>query len=523
MCRLWHWFIPALVASMLASRAEAQPDPSLEPTRGSATLKAGFKPDPFKKDVTAGGTISTNIGGVRGNVGRRPEFRLDYAGGESPLTFAVEATDDTTLLIRLPDGKWIANADGCRGQVRLEKPTSGRYDIFVGSIGKENIAATLVISGQKLPPALGKGNLPDCFVLTVGVDHYEKHNANRLNGCLNDARLATASFKAQQGVTFRKVEYETLLDEAATLERIVQRFQDFAKRGTAGDYMVLFLSAHGALNKDDRIWLFLPYDFRELNPVASALHDDQILEAADVLVKQKKNVVIVVDSCHSGQLRQRAMPYLNHYKGRQEGGLALLVACSADQESAALGTCSAFSRAFVEALTPRGDANKNGKITMGEIKNYIIKRTPEILKEFGVKNKQDCSVDWSGSFSEDTTLASTRTIEYPPTKFKPPRLPRAYGNPSWDISELEKRFDILRCSLNEGAGVISFELDVKEDMIQTFECRLQYTDSEGVKFEKSPLTISDPRFARKGGRMVLNFIINRSSLPRASLLKIIVE
>jgi hypothetical protein len=516
------WFLAILVANSVGvTRADAQPDPDQEPALGSETLKAGFKPDPFKKEMAAGGTISTKLGGVSANVGKRPEFRLDYTGDGSPLTFAVESAGDTTLLIRQPDGKWIANADGCRGQIRLEKPQSGRYDIFVGSIAKENVRATLVITGQNLPAPLGKGNLPDCFVLTVGVDHYLKHNANRLNGCLNDARSTTQLFKAQQGTTFRKVEHETLLDEAATLLKIKTSLAEFAKRGTAGDYVVVLLSSHGGVVKEDGVWFFLPYDFT--GRVASALLDDQLLDAVDALVQQQKHVILVVDSCHAGKLRQRAEPYLKRYKDMREGGLALMLACSPDQESNALGTCSAFSLAFVESLTAKGDLNKDGKIALGELKSYVTKRTPEILAEAKLKSKQDCLVDWSGAFSENTPLAATKTITFPPRKFVPPPLPRGSGNPTWDISALEKQFTVLRCTLKEGGSVISFELDLKDDITNPFKCRLELFDSDGVKIDKSRLAIADPPIARKDGRMVLNFEVMRTSLAKASQIKVVLE
>src|ERR1700716_3044755 len=40
-------------------------EPGLKPTFGSVKLKAGFDPDPFSKDLTAGGNIKTDMGGVK--------------------------------------------------------------------------------------------------------------------------------------------------------------------------------------------------------------------------------------------------------------------------------------------------------------------------------------------------------------------------------------------------------------------------------------------------------------------------
>src|SRR5437660_1501662 len=78
------------LAALCAGRAESQ-DPSLAPTYGTVTLKAGFEPDPFTKKLTAGGPIQTELGGVKAWVAKAPDFRLNYTAGQYPLTIYVEA------------------------------------------------------------------------------------------------------------------------------------------------------------------------------------------------------------------------------------------------------------------------------------------------------------------------------------------------------------------------------------------------------------------------------------------------
>src|SRR5437867_1097340 len=57
--------------------------------------------------------------------------------------------------------------------------------------------------------AHAQGRLPDCFVLSVGVDNYT--HVGKLKGDVNDARNTTAAFTAQQGTLFGKVSAFTLL------------------------------------------------------------------------------------------------------------------------------------------------------------------------------------------------------------------------------------------------------------------------------------------------------------------------
>ena len=70
-------------------------------------------------------------------------------------------------------------------------------DGFVNAImGGQVDAGFTSINPPINPPINPKGNLPDCYLVSAGVDNYR--NANKLNGCLNDAHNTTAAFKASK-------------------------------------------------------------------------------------------------------------------------------------------------------------------------------------------------------------------------------------------------------------------------------------------------------------------------------------
>jgi hypothetical protein len=149
----------ALFALGAAHARADEPDPNLK-AYDFATLNAGFRPDPFSTKLTAGGKVETKLGGVKAYVPKAPHLWLNYTAGSYPLRIYVEAKGDTTLLVRLPNGTWVANDDGGVGlnpQLTFAKPQSGRYDIWVGTFGPKNVAnATLKISEQtpdKVKPA----------------------------------------------------------------------------------------------------------------------------------------------------------------------------------------------------------------------------------------------------------------------------------------------------------------------------------------------------------------------------------
>ena len=143
------------ILGLTAGRAQAQPDPKLKPTSGSVALKAGFQPDPFTKAVQAGGPIKTNLGGVNAHVAKAPNFSLQYARGNNHLTITVKSVADTTLLVRMPDGAWVADDDSggnLRPMLQFYSPQSGRYDIWVGTFGAGEVPAELIITERD--PAL---------------------------------------------------------------------------------------------------------------------------------------------------------------------------------------------------------------------------------------------------------------------------------------------------------------------------------------------------------------------------------
>ncbi|MBI2807683.1 MAG: caspase family protein [Planctomycetes bacterium] len=249
--------------------------------------------------------------------------------------------------------------------------------------------------------AQGQASRPDCWVLSAGVDNYP--NANRLQGCLADARNTSAAFLAQRGKKFGAVHVQTLLDGNATRSQIVRRLDDFSRVGKAGDFVVLFLSGHGARNGQG--WHFLTHDFDPRDQANTTLTDRQILDACDVLVRKGKKVVIIVDACFAGQLNITARNYLARYRDAKGGGLILMVSSGADQTSMALGAYSAFAKAFADSMAGHADLNRDGKLTLAEIHSYSRGRTNDLIRQRGMSGRQDSEMAWSPSISHHMSLA----------------------------------------------------------------------------------------------------------------------
>jgi hypothetical protein len=143
-------------ATLLAAQAAlACPSYNNPTVFGSANIPANFMPDPWVRNVTAGGTVSLQGCGFNwpGYVVSRPDFRFQYSG-VSPtgqLTIAIEARSnvDTILLVNAPDGTWHYNDDyrGTNSAITFFNPLPGQYDIWTGSYNlSSNNPAQLVVT-----------------------------------------------------------------------------------------------------------------------------------------------------------------------------------------------------------------------------------------------------------------------------------------------------------------------------------------------------------------------------------------
>lgn len=138
-------------ATLMAPAAIAQ-NTSASPTFGQVRLSAGFPNDPYRVDVVAGGSVDGSglPGACVGEIGDAPDYRVTYTGGKGsdPLFFRTLSSEDTTLIINGPDGRWYCDDDSygdLDAEVRFSNPQSGVYDIWVGAFDG-NPDATLIIT-----------------------------------------------------------------------------------------------------------------------------------------------------------------------------------------------------------------------------------------------------------------------------------------------------------------------------------------------------------------------------------------
>lgn len=135
----------------LAQKSGGRPDASLEPNYGAVNLRAGFTPDPFTKEMLAGGSVQASAvkSGCEGLVSAAPDLQVNYRAGSADLTFKNTSDEDTTLLISGPNGRWYCDDDSGGALdplITITSPQSGRYSVWVGTYGDQMAQSTLKIT-----------------------------------------------------------------------------------------------------------------------------------------------------------------------------------------------------------------------------------------------------------------------------------------------------------------------------------------------------------------------------------------
>jgi hypothetical protein len=130
-----------IVSATVAGPALACPNWQANPSFGQIELSAGFLPDPYVRNITAGGRYDLagcfGSNGWGGSVASRPDFDLYWNGSSAALTIAVTASADAVLLINAPDGQWYYADDtsGTDPAITFSNPQQGLYDIWIGAYG----------------------------------------------------------------------------------------------------------------------------------------------------------------------------------------------------------------------------------------------------------------------------------------------------------------------------------------------------------------------------------------------------
>lgn len=150
------------------------------------------------------------------------------------------------------------------------------------------------------------------YALLVGIDKYQSP-VPALQGCTNDARAMQAFLEARVRAQGFELKLQTLLDQEAGCEAIIEGFREHLSQAKAGDVALFYYAGHGAQEMaPEEFWALEPdrlnetlvcVDSRRKNQQGQEVYDlaDKELSKLIAEVAQNKpHILIILDCCHSG-------------------------------------------------------------------------------------------------------------------------------------------------------------------------------------------------------------------------------
>ena len=221
------------------------------------------------------------------------------------------------------------------------------------------------------------------FVLSVGVSSYQNSN-NNLSQTTKDAK----QFKAVMENYTKDI--TILTSKYATKDNILEKLRAISNRAQKGDKIIVFFSGHGY-------------------PGGIVAHDKQLTyqDINDVLAKSEASAkMCFIDACHAGSV-EAVRDNTHVYKAPTTGNIIYMMSSRADEYSIEHPWVGHgfFTQALLKGLRGKADSNKDKKITMKELFNYVyndVQHTtanmdasqhPQLI---GVKEMADAVViDWN--------------------------------------------------------------------------------------------------------------------------------
>jgi hypothetical protein len=259
----------------------------------------------------------------------------------------------------------------------------------------------------------GKANKPDLYLVTIGTSRFQQSDYN-LTYAAKDAEDVKNILS--QSEAFKEIHSLLIKDEEVTKERI-QTLSDFIGNAGVNDIVIVFIAGHGILNHELDYYLST-YDIDFIAPEKRGIPYIELEDLMDQTKSRKK--VLFMDACHSGELDKEEMeltytakteagditfrevgPKVQYTDGmelessfelskilfadmRNNNG-ATVVSSAGGAEYALEGqqwNNGVFTYCFLDGITEnKADRNKDGKIMLSELQDYINREVPRLTNE----------------------------------------------------------------------------------------------------------------------------------------------
>ena len=227
---------------------------------------------------------------------------------------------------------------------------------------------------------------PKMYVLAIGPDYSESHSIANLKYPEKDAIQVVEKLKSQEGFLYSDVIVNMITGVEADATNI-NRQLSFLLDGeiSSNDVLLIYVSSHGGMYEafgENRFFIFgSTFDHASIPTTSVAFS-----YITGLLKDLKCKKIAFIDACNSGGAKGGDSEIVNEaiealFLGQD--GLAVFSSSSQSQLSYELENYKngAFTKVLLDAVDGQADVDRDRKITLREIDNYISKQVPLLVRK----------------------------------------------------------------------------------------------------------------------------------------------
>lgn len=308
---------------------------------------------------------------------------------EGILTIAIQTNADTASL-KINGEEQGGRADGnysIKKVARVGQDT--QFTITAVDINGNSDTKTITVTRQAAPAAdtsialkpeaIKRAPARDAVAIIIGIQDYKR--VPKAEFANNDAKEFYEYAIRALGIKQEKI--KMLLDDDADEVNIVKAFENWLPIQVNKDKtdVYVFYSGHGLPAPDGKSLYFLPHGVDKELLSRTAVGQNEIVAALSAA--KPKSVTMFIDACYSGQTRGGDVLIANAKPVSLKSGnnayppnFTVITASANDQISSSSPALKhgIFSFYLMKGMEGEADTNKDGKITMGEMQDYLSDR-----------------------------------------------------------------------------------------------------------------------------------------------------
>lgn len=248
---------------------------------------------------------------------------------------------------------------------------------------------------------------PRLLVLATGIDRYDGPNALRF--AVKDMNDVVQAVQKNRAESYGSVEVTSLTDKEVTVANLEKKFDELAQKVRPEDTVLLYFSGHGVTDERQPT---APYYYVMADGDIDNLEKTGFSQArfkSNLAKLPTKNVLMLLDTCHSGALTSSVIDKVHEDFGKS---FYILAAAASDQKAldSYKGMNGPFAYAVIEGLN--GEASdKRGQVNQLNLGTYVTTRVPELVDQQKPGHAQKANFKFAAANGELSGFSLTKAAK----------------------------------------------------------------------------------------------------------------